>query len=92
VTEDTIEALALVVVEPGVDGVGVAGPKESAAGDGVGGTSVGDLEEGGAAFADVRLGVMVAVEQEFLTLGVGQGQGTSVRHRESSQGSQDASQ
>src|SRR5262249_4078599 len=51
----------LVVVEPGIDGVGVAAAEQSGVGDSIGGVSVGDLEQGGTTLPDVGLGVVVTV-------------------------------
>jgi hypothetical protein len=64
----TGEPLLLVEREPGVDGVGIAGAEEAEAGDGVRRLTVGDLEQGGTAFADVGLGVVVTLLLEFVIL------------------------
>src|SRR5262245_51923129 len=45
------ESFVLVVVEPGVDAVGIAVFGQAGAGHGIGGLFVSDLEEGGTAFA-----------------------------------------
>src|SRR3954470_10587398 len=49
----------LVQVEPGVDGIGVAGLEQAVPGDPVGWIAVGDLQESRAAFADVGAGIVV---------------------------------
>jgi hypothetical protein len=60
VGQDAGDPFGLEAVEPVVDGVGVAGPQQPGAGHGMGGGSGGDLEQGGAALADIGSGVVVA--------------------------------
>src|SRR5215207_10501744 len=70
-----------VMAEPGVDGVGVAAAEQAGTGHGVGGVAVGDLEQGGAAFADVGLGVAVSVVEQLGALAVRERQGAALVHR-----------
>jgi hypothetical protein len=79
--EEAGQALVVVMGEPGVNGVGVAGAEQSGAGDGVRGIPVGDLEQGGAAFADVGLGIVVAMVEQFGALVVRERQGLALVHR-----------
>src|SRR5262245_23406206 len=65
-----------VAAQPRIHGIGVAGPQQPGAGHAMGGGPLGDLEEGGAALADVGPWVVVAQPKEFLALFFGQGQGT----------------
>src|SRR5262249_4009318 len=81
VREEAGQALGLVVVEPGVDAVGIAGAEQALAGDGVGCVAVGHFEQSGAAFADVRLGVMIPMVEQFLALLGCKGQGAALGHR-----------
>jgi hypothetical protein len=74
------EATLLVVVEPGVEGVGIARPEQALAGDGVRGEAVGHLEQGGGAFTDIGTGVMVAVMGKRRPLLLVQGERTADRH------------
>ena len=55
----------MVIVEPGVDGVGVTVFEQAAVGNGVGRVSVGNFEHGGTAFADVGFRVVVTVLEQF---------------------------
>jgi hypothetical protein len=82
VGEQAREALRLEAVEPGVDGVGVAGAEQAAAGDGVGREPRGDPKEGGAALADIGPGVVVAVVPQGGPLRIGKGQSTALGHRQ----------
>src|SRR5438876_12405062 len=68
VAEQAVESLGEEGVKPGVDGVGVARPEDAGACDGVGGSAVGDLQQGGGAFTDVGLGMVVAVFEQLLPL------------------------
>jgi hypothetical protein len=52
--DQSSEALSLVEAEPGIDRVGIAGLEQAVTRDGVRRVSSSDLEQGGAAFADVR--------------------------------------
>src|SRR5262249_36867322 len=76
------QALVLVSVRPGVDGVGGAGAEQAGVGHRMGGLSVRNLEDGGAALPDVGLGVVVAVVKQGGALGVRERQGTALVHRE----------
>jgi hypothetical protein len=51
------------------------------ASDGVRGAALSDLEQGGAAFADVGAGVVVAVATQLLKLFLGEGKGAALWHR-----------
>src|SRR5262249_36544983 len=75
--------LSQVVVEPGVDGVGVAAAEQAGVGHGIRGVAVGDLEQGGGALADVGLGVVVAGAQQFGALLVRERQGAALVHGDS---------
>jgi hypothetical protein len=81
VGEETGKPLGLVAAQPSVDGVGVAAAEQALAGDGMGGEAVGDLEQGGAAFADRRLGIVVAVVDKFVALLGCEREGTALGHR-----------
>ena len=61
VGQEAGEPFVLVVVEPGVDGVGVALAEQAGVGHGIRGVPLSDLEQGGAALTDLGLGVVVAV-------------------------------
>jgi hypothetical protein len=76
-----IESLGEEGVQPGVDRIRVAWPKETGAGDGVGGGAVGDLEQGSGAFPDKGLGVVVTAVEQVLPLVVGEREGTALTHR-----------
>jgi hypothetical protein len=80
VAEQAVEPLGEEGVQPGVDGVGVAWAEDAGASDGVGGGAVGDLEQGGSAFTDEGLGVVVTVFEQLLPLLVGEGEGTALAH------------
>jgi hypothetical protein len=54
------DALGLVAIQPRIHGIGVARLKEPGAGHAMGGGPLGDLEDGGAALADVGAWVVVA--------------------------------
>src|SRR5262245_29241808 len=82
VGEQAREPFVLVVVEPGVDGVGVAGAEQAGVGHGVRGLPVRDLEDRGTALADVGLGVVVAVVEQGGALVVRERQGTALVHRQ----------
>ncbi len=69
--------LGLVAVQPGIDGIGVAPLQEPGLGHAMGGLSLGDLQEGGAALADVGARVVVAQLKQFLALLFGQGKGAA---------------
>jgi hypothetical protein len=81
--EEAGEALGLIVIEPGVDGVGVAAAEQAGAGDGMGGGAVGDLEQRGGALADVGLGVVIPVVEQFVALLGAERKGTALGHRRS---------
>jgi hypothetical protein len=53
-------ALGLVAVEPSIHGIGVAWLQEAVLGDVMRGLAPGDLQDGGAALADVGAWVVVA--------------------------------
>src|SRR5262249_43347729 len=72
----------LVVVEPGVDGGGVAGAEQAGVGHGMRGLPVRDLEQGGTALADGGLGVVVAVVEQGGALVVRERQGPALVHRQ----------
>src|ERR1051325_5371332 len=57
VGEEPGQAFVAVMVQPGVDRVGVAGAEQAGVGHSIRGGSVSDLEQGGTALADVGLGV-----------------------------------
>src|SRR5581483_10291314 len=80
--EQAGEPLGLVVVEPGVDGVGVARAEQAGVGHGVRRAPVSDLEHGGTALTDVGLGVVVAVVEQFGALVLRERQGAALVHRE----------
>jgi hypothetical protein len=80
-SEEAGEPLGLVAAQPGVEGVGIAWAKQAGAGDGMGGGAVGDLEQCGAAFADERLGIVVAVIDEFVALWGRERESTALGHR-----------
>jgi hypothetical protein len=80
VREEAVEATFEIVVEPGVEGVGVARAEQARAGDGVGGEAVGHLEQSGAAFADVGAGIVVAVADEQHPLLLAQRECTAGAH------------
>jgi hypothetical protein len=80
VGEQAVESLGEEGVQPGVDGVGVAGPEEAGARDGVGGVAVSDLQQSGGAFTDEGLGVVVAVAVQLLSLLVGKGEAPALAH------------
>src|SRR5262245_39717674 len=63
VGEEARQPFVAVMVEPGVDGVGVAVAEQAGVGHGKGSSSIRDLEQGGTALADVGLGGVVAVVQ-----------------------------
>src|SRR4051794_5845939 len=75
-----VESLGEEGVQPGVDGVGAARAEDALACDGVGGSAVGDLQQGGGAFTDVGLGMVVAVFEQSLPLLVGEAEGTALAH------------
>jgi hypothetical protein len=75
------EPFVLVIVEPSVDGVGVAMVEQTGVGHGIRGVAVGDLEDGGTAFPDVGLGVVVAAVEQCGALVVRARQGTALVHR-----------
>src|SRR5215510_4387408 len=81
VGEQAGQALGLKAVEPGVEGVGVARAEQAMAGDGVGRQAVGDLEQGGAAFAHIGAGVVVTEVAQLLKLLLGKGEGAALWHR-----------
>src|SRR5437764_6207999 len=58
-----------VAVDPGADGLGASAPQQAGGGDVGDGGAVGDLEDGGGAFADVGLGMVVADLAQFGGLG-----------------------
>jgi hypothetical protein len=82
VGQDAGEPFVPVVVQPGVNGVGIAVAEQAAVGHGLRGVPVSDLEQGGAALTDVGLGVVVAVGEHFGALVVRERQGTALVHRE----------
>jgi hypothetical protein len=59
--EQAGQPFVLIIVEPGVDAVGVAVAEQAGVGHGMRGLAVGNLEYGGTALPDVGLGVVVAV-------------------------------
>src|SRR5215471_3737665 len=61
VGQESGQSFVLVVVEPGVDRVGVAVFEQAGVGHGIRSVSIGDFEQGGTAFADVGFGIVVAV-------------------------------
>jgi hypothetical protein len=75
-----VESLGEEDVKPGVDGVGVARAEDAGARDGMGGGAVSDLEQGGGAFTDEGLGMVVAVLEQLLPLVVGEAEGTALAH------------
>jgi hypothetical protein len=66
--QDSGEAVRGVVVEPGIDGIRMADTQQPADGDRMRGQAVGDLQQGGAAFTDIRACVVVPVAQQFVPL------------------------
>jgi hypothetical protein len=74
--ESTVE----IVVQPGIESIGVAGAQQTGAGDGMGGAAVGHLEQSGAAFAYVGAGVVVAVVDQERALLLAQRQRTAGGH------------
>src|SRR5262245_51699426 len=64
VGQEAFQPFGAVMVEPGVDGVGVAGAEQAGAGHGIRGGAVRDLEQGGTALPDIGLGVVVAVGKQ----------------------------
>jgi hypothetical protein len=73
VTDQPVESLGLVEVQPVVDGVRIPGLQQSVPGDRVRGVAVGHLEQGGAPLPDIGPGVVVAVVGQRLPLALGQG-------------------
>src|SRR6185369_9340021 len=82
VGEQARQPFVLVGVEPGVHGVGVATAQQARVSHGMRGLSVSDLKDGRAAFADVGLGVVVAVVQQEGAFVVCERQGTTLVHRD----------
>src|SRR5581483_4576892 len=82
VGEDAGEPCVPVVVEPGVNGVGVAVAEQAGVGHGKRGMPVSDLEQGGTAFTDVGLGVVVAAVEQCGALVIRERQGAALVHRE----------
>jgi hypothetical protein len=70
VAQDAGQSFRNEVVEPSIDGVRVAVTEQSLGGDRVGGQAIGNLQQGGAAFADIRAWVMIAVVRQFVPLGL----------------------
>jgi hypothetical protein len=81
--EEAGKPLGLIAAQPGVDRVGVAWAEQASTGDGMGSAAVGDLEQCGAALADVGLGIVVAVGDEFVALWGREREGTALGHRRS---------
>ena len=81
--DHALQAQLLVPREPAINGVGLARFQEAMAGDGVGREAIGDLEQGGTAFADIRAGVMIAVLEQVGALGFGEVQGATIGGHES---------
>src|SRR5215831_14102751 len=69
------DPLGLGAAQPSRHGIGVAWLQEPGAGHAMGGLPLGDLQEGGAALADVGAWVVVAQLKQFLALLFGQGEG-----------------
>jgi len=80
VAAQAVEPFRVETGQPTVDRVGVARPENAGASDGVGGGAVGDLEQGGGAFPDEGLGVVVAAVKQLPPLVVGKGKGTALTH------------
>src|SRR5262245_16085567 len=78
VGEEAGEPFGLVAVEPGVDGVGVAGAEQAVARDGMRGEAGGDFDQGGTPLADVGAWVVVAVVDEFIAPGGREREGTTL--------------
>src|SRR5262245_57933880 len=81
VGEQAGQTLGPEAVEPGVEGVRVAGAEQAATCHGVGCQAVGNLEQGGAAFAHVRAGVVVTQAAQLLKLVLSEGKGSACWHR-----------
>src|SRR6516162_6194719 len=81
VGEQARQPFVLVIVEPGVNGVGVAVAQQAGVGHGIRRVAVGDLEQGGTALADVGLGVVVAMGKQLGALVIRERQGTALVHR-----------
>src|SRR5207244_1393267 len=82
VGEEAGQPLVLVIIEPGVNGVGVALAEQAGVGHGIRRVSVSDFEQGSTAFTDVGLGVVVAMGEQLGALVVRERQGTALVHRE----------
>jgi hypothetical protein len=70
--DQPLDPRGLVQVEPGVEGVGVAGLQQPVLGDPMRRIAVGDLQQGGSALADVGAGIVVAQLKELVALLFGQ--------------------
>ena len=68
VDDQAIGAANLIEVEPGIEGIGVAGFEQTCACDGMGGLARGDLEQSGAALTDVGTRVVIAVVEQLALL------------------------
>jgi hypothetical protein len=73
VSDQPVQAIGQVAIEPVVDGVRVTGLEQTVANDGIGGVPGGDLEQGRTAFADVRPRVVIPVLSQLMLLLRGQG-------------------
>jgi hypothetical protein len=78
VGNQTVQAVGLVEVKPGVKGVGIAGLEQAGAGDGMGRLAGGDLEQSGTTFTDVGTWIVIAVAEQLVLLRVGQTEGTTL--------------
>jgi hypothetical protein len=70
--DQPLDPRGVVQVEPGVEGVGVAGLQQAVLGHAMGRIAVGDLQQGGPALADVGSGIVVAQLKELVALLFGQ--------------------
>src|SRR5262249_5854845 len=61
VGENAGEPFVPVVIEPGVNGVWIAAAEQAGMGHGIRGVPVSNLEQAGAAFPDVGLGIVVGM-------------------------------
>jgi hypothetical protein len=71
VAEKAGEPFGLVAVEPGIDGVRIAGAEQAVVRYRMGGEAAGDFHQGGTTLPDVGAWVMVAVVAKLVALGCG---------------------
>jgi len=68
--QDAGQSFRAVAIEPSIDGVRLAVAEQALGGDCKGGHALGDLQQRGAAFADIGARVVVTVVQQLAPLGI----------------------